>query len=318
MNQTAGFTDLRPQGAGAHGTDFWPAFTDIMTVVVMIFLSALVIHVVRNVDTVNNLRISLEAERAAADIARGMPSGVVVTDARAHQAEEELSNLRLQWLRLQGQQAETSAQLAVRGRELETAQRELAELRGAHELARRTAQSVSAERERLATELEALRRRTEVLAEDKRASDRQLEERVRELEPLKGEIARLGAELRQSQALRETERREHDALRAELAKVQEKYGKLVKPERSALGRYVVEIRYLRKDGAPRIEIREPNESAFRTIGRETLDLVLGSLKQRAGNKLYTKITIPENSGLSYQEAWSFSNEILTRYDYYYQ
>jgi hypothetical protein len=46
--------------------------------------------------------------------------------------------------------------------------------------------------------------------------------------------------------------------------------------------------------------------------------VLGSLKQRAGNKLYTKITIPENSGLSYQEAWSFSNEILTRYDYYYQ
>jgi hypothetical protein len=34
--------------------------------------------------------------------------------------------------------------------------------------------------------------------------------------------------------------------------------------------------------------------------------------------LYVKIVIPDTSGLSYSEAWSFTNNILSRYDYYYQ
>jgi hypothetical protein len=318
VSEIGGFTDLRPRGARAEESDFWPAFTDIMTVVVMIFLSALVIHVVRNVETVNNLRITLEAERAAAEIARGTPSGNAVHTSRAHEAEEALSRLRMQWMQLQNQQGETEANLSVRSRELDKAQRELAELRGEHDLSRRQTQSLAVERERLAGETEQLRQRAVAATEDKKVSERQLEEIRRELEPLRLEIKRLQGELRQTQELREYAQREFQTLRAEYAKVQEKYGKLVKPDRSAAGRYVVEIRYLKAGGVPRIEIKEPAEAAFRPIGRDTLDVLLSALKSRHGNKLYTKVTIPENSGLSYNEAWSFSNEILTKYDYYYQ
>jgi hypothetical protein len=31
-----------------------------------------------------------------------------------------------------------------------------------------------------------------------------------------------------------------------------------------------------------------------------------------------KVIIPEDSGLSYNEAWTFTQDILTSYDYYYQ
>lgn len=318
MSESAGFTDLRPRASRTQDMGFWPAFTDIMTVVVMVFLSALVIHVVRNVETVNNLRITLEAERAASEIARAAPSGSQITDSRAHEAEEALSRLRLQWLQLQKQQAETAANLAARDQELEKAQRELAGLRGEHDLSRRHVQALSVERDRLSGETDQQRKQIAALTADKTLSEQQLDALRRELDPLRLDITRLQADLRQAQELRDYTQREFQTLRAEHAKVQEKYGKLVKPERSALGRYVVEIRYFRKDGAPRIELREPNETAFRHIGRETLHVLLASLKQRHGNKLYTKVTIPDHSGLSYNEAWSFSNEILTKYDYYYQ
>jgi hypothetical protein len=47
-------------------------------------------------------------------------------------------------------------------------------------------------------------------------------------------------------------------------------------------------------------------------------LRLGKLKNKLKDKLYVKIIIPEESGLSYNEAWSFTKDILSRYDYYYQ
>ena len=43
-------------------------------------------------------------------------------------------------------------------------------------------------------------------------------------------------------------------------------------------------------------------------------------KQKAekGKDLYVKIIIPENSGLTYNEAWNFMRNLLVKYDYYYQ
>ncbi len=50
MSDSTGFIDLRV-GHGAQGVgddSVWPSFTDIMTVIVMIFLMALVVIMVRN------------------------------------------------------------------------------------------------------------------------------------------------------------------------------------------------------------------------------------------------------------------------------
>ena len=67
MNQDGGFTDLR-LNTGSHEVQegFWPSFTDIMTVVVMIFLIAMVVLLVRNMELVSQLRSTMEAERVAA------------------------------------------------------------------------------------------------------------------------------------------------------------------------------------------------------------------------------------------------------------
>ena len=70
MNQD-GFTDLRI-GVGSNDVNegFWPSFTDIMTVVVMIFLIAMVVLLVRNIELVSQLRATMEAERIAAELAK--------------------------------------------------------------------------------------------------------------------------------------------------------------------------------------------------------------------------------------------------------
>ena len=42
------------------------------------------------------------------------------------------------------------------------------------------------------------------------------------------------------------------------------------------------------------------------------------LKHEHGKNLYVKIIIPEDSGLTYNEAWEFMRQLLVKYDYYYQ
>ena len=68
MIQLGGFADLRSEGRRRTEEDsVWPSFTHIMTVIVMIFLMALVVILIRNVDLVRQLRqtIQLEQESAA-------------------------------------------------------------------------------------------------------------------------------------------------------------------------------------------------------------------------------------------------------------
>ena len=42
------------------------------------------------------------------------------------------------------------------------------------------------------------------------------------------------------------------------------------------------------------------------------------LPHQIGQDLYVKIIIPEDSGLTYNEAWTFMRGLLVKYDYYYQ
>ncbi|MGI9310741.1 MAG: hypothetical protein ACR2P7_04310, partial [bacterium] len=67
MRERGGFIDLRVgHGAGGIGDDsVWPSFTDIMTVIVMIFLMALVIMMVRNFDLDRRLLSSVSAQQAS-------------------------------------------------------------------------------------------------------------------------------------------------------------------------------------------------------------------------------------------------------------
>ena len=51
--------------AGMGSDSFWPSFTDIMMVVVMIFMIASTVLMLRNWELVQKLRATIEAEHAA-------------------------------------------------------------------------------------------------------------------------------------------------------------------------------------------------------------------------------------------------------------
>ena len=69
MMHNAGFVDLRVSPSGQIATNedsVWPSFTDVMTVIVMIFLLALVIILIRNMELVRQLRTTMAYEQQVA------------------------------------------------------------------------------------------------------------------------------------------------------------------------------------------------------------------------------------------------------------
>ena len=66
-----GFVDLRLNThTGPTEESFWPSFTDIMSVIVMIFLLAMVILLLKNMELVQQLRTTMAAERQFAQQAQ--------------------------------------------------------------------------------------------------------------------------------------------------------------------------------------------------------------------------------------------------------
>ncbi len=110
----------------------------------------------------------------------------------------------------------------------------------------------------------------------------------------------------------------HSALTNEYDTLEEKYNKLIRPSRSAIGKHVVEVRYERLSGKKLIRFRKSEQDQYQTIDETVLHEKLLKLKEQYKKLLYVKIIIPDNSGLSYNEAWTFMMGILDKYDYYYQ
>lgn len=320
------FTDLRvDRHTRSDDSGFWPSFTDIMTVVVMIFLIALVMIVIRNVDLLHQLRATMEAEREAAAVAMATELQRDSLAVRLDEMEQLVNRLRLQIM------AVTEERDRVVG-VLDERESELVDIRAERDALARERAQLARIREQLAGERDRLERRVDALelsesqliaTRDALEADRMtledryaaLQQALTELElafvERDSEIARLRAEA-------QAERRELTLLQTEHLDLQERYDRLVRPARSATGRYVVEVRYFRTGEDDRIQVRRPGQVEFEEISRDALEEELAALRDERDEGLYTRIIIPEDSGLSYNEAWRFTNEILSRYDYYYQ
>ena len=81
---------------------------------------------------------------------------------------------------------------------------------------------------------------------------------------------------------------------------------------------MVEVRYDKGSNGYRIGFRGLSDADFRAVSRGELERRLDEIKARHTDDLYVRIIIPDMRNLSYKEAWSFTNEILSRYDDYYQ
>ncbi|MBT2968709.1 MAG: hypothetical protein B6D72_13760 [gamma proteobacterium symbiont of Ctena orbiculata] len=319
------FIDLRLNQQGSQGDDsFWPSFTDIMTVIVMIFLLAMVILLLRNMELLSQLRMSIESEQEALELVRTTDEENETLEERLIAREHEITMLRMQLMRMTERTEEQEAAISSQRFQITNLSRERDELESKRKL-------LTQERDSLTSQVTRLNRETSRLQDLITESNRSIDNLRADLEQANARQAATQQDLEQLRiTLSEKDRellaalsRSQEAdeqlvdLKQDYSELKIQYNKLLRPARTAKGKTVVEVRYTKSGKYFRIDYRGPEDKGFSSISRKKLEQNLKRLKQKDDN-LYVKVIIPKNSGLSYNEAWSFTNHMHQNYDYYYQ
>lgn len=305
------FVDLRLNQRSSQGEDsFWPSFTDIMTVIVMIFMLAMVILLLRNMELLNQLRATMAAEQQAAELARTTGEENATLEEKLIAREYELSMLRMQQMRMDERAEEQEAAIASQRHQITTLSRErdqldtqVARLTREGDLQRNQLSQASRQIEQLNTTLDQVNQQQILTQAD--------------LEALRLAYSQQEEALTTARSRNEATSRELSDLQLNFSDLQIKYDKLVRPARTSKGKTLVEVRYAKTGGKYLIDYRGPGESDFKRISQKSLDDRLTRLKAQ-DNNLYIKVILPKDSGLSYSEAWSFTNHLHKNYDYYFQ
>lgn len=280
-----------------HEESFWPSFSDIMMVVTMVFLLITLTVVLSNTRLVTQLRTSIKAEQQASQLAEEQ----LKTNATLEEQVEYFKN----------RAASVEYELLRSRAKSETLNQELDNTRQALQNAQTSAQAGQ-------TQLAAVAQRTQTLEQELSAAltaskdlQTQLQQRQARTTELEAEVQRLTGE---TETLKSNSTAALSKLQGELDELDQKYQKLLRPARSPKNKQVVEVVY-QKGG---YQVRKPGEFAYRSVDSATLNSELSTLKEQYKTDLYVKIIIPESSGLSYNEAWRFTRDMLNKYDYYYQ
>jgi chromosome segregation ATPase len=322
---------------------FWPSFTDIMMVIVMTFLLVTVAVVLTNTRLLDELKSSVVAEQEASQLAEFTLQENATLEEQLDYFQQRSSALEMELLRSRAQTENTRSELLNTQAELRRVQslgqQQAEQLAGLEQnlLSRNTVvkrletelqqarQGLTAERDQLRLELSQLSAQSEQLKAELAAATQSLST---ETSRLQSQLTALQSQLESSRAdasasesalaaLREQteeDRLKLASLEGEYAELDKKYQKLLKPTRSSRGKTVVDVMYS-KSG---YRIRQPGEDNYRNVGLATINSELSALKAKHGTDLYVKIIIPEDSGLSYNQAWVFTRDMLNKYDYYYQ
>jgi len=318
------FIDLRRSAdAGTGGDTFWPSFTDIMMVIVMIFMIASTVLVLRNWDLVQELRATIEAEHLAEELARSMTETSATLEEQLAQAQHINSRMRMQLMRADENRESMQEQLADQGKQLLALTEKQQQLTASLQQSRRSGQrnadrlaKVSNELAKVSSELAKVRAEYEQLTTTHaNLQERQLQalDELASSEQTRTEQALELAKLRQGYSL---STRQIDTLQGEYDELRVKYDKLIRPARSAKGKHVVTVRYRKENGHYLSRIRDTGEADYSVVSRKELHRRLAKLKDDHSGNLYVKLIIPDDSGLSYTEAWTFTRDILDKYDYY--
>jgi len=308
---SGGFVDLRiDQYDDNNNEGFWPSFTDIMTVIVMIFLLSMVVLMMRNMELVNQLRNSIEAEREAAEIAQAKAMETHSLDEKLSDSEAELAILRYRLAEAneevrQYQNTQLEQNLMIEQLNISRQMHE--------ENMARLAQDNADILQNLASanyQLTDLETQSATLNQKHQAQ----KQRLAALETERRTQAQAMQALKAASQHRESVQ---NRLNQDYVTLKSKYEKLIKPARTSKGKVVVQV-FHRKVGTEHVyKVKLPGAQTQVEVSKTQLHEHLSTLKQRYPDKLYIKITFPENSGLSHSEAWKFTNQMLVQYDSYY-
>ena len=327
------FPAIGGRNAGIGGENsFWPSFTDVMMVITLIFLMATSLLVVRNWQLVAELQESVAAERIASQLIESTTQENATLEERLANAEQSNSILRLRLMKRDEELELAQTTLREQESSIGTLQRQNTDL----------SQSLEQTEAQLATanlEIDATNLRLQNLSRQLAQLQQQLAQQQIEGEQTRGELVAAReeilsltessesqqqsiAELTREKALLTEEVEQYNqqllTLKGDYETVKSKYEELIKPARSARGKYIAEVYYVKGQSGNVIRYRQPGDAGFSRLSLEQVEQRLAQLKQEQGENLYVKIIIPEDSGLTYNEAWNFMRNLLVKYDYYYQ
>jgi len=289
------FIDLRSGNLSSES--FWPSFTDIMTVVVMIFLITSVVLMVRNMELIDQLRASLFAEKQASEMIRSTTEVNATLEEQLAQAQHEISVLRMQLMQTSEDNEMLSMTLADKEQQIIVIMSDNRKLEGALSNTEQQLANLESQLQQVIIDLDKLRSN--------------YNEQSTQLTAAQEKLIILSEE-------KDAQSRQLVSLETDYSGLKVKYDKLVRPARTAKGKYVVEVNYEKIKGKGRIRFKDAGDQNYSTLTSDVLHKKLATLRKEHPKQLYIKIIIPENSGLSYSEAWEFMKSILHKYDYYYE
>jgi predicted nucleic acid-binding Zn-ribbon protein len=284
----------------------------------------MVILLIRNMELLSQLRLSIASEQEALELVRTTDEEKETIEERLIAREHEISMLRMQLMQMTERTEEQEAAISSQRFQITNLSRE----RDA--LVSKT-KTLTQEREQLTTQVARLNQETgrlqtqisdanqsiENLRLDLAQANTRQENTLQDLDELRITLREKDQELLAALTRNQEADEQLIDLKQDYSKLKIQYNKLLRPARTAKGKTVVEVRYTKSGKYFRIDYKGPGDSRFSSISRKKLEQNLSRLKQQENN-LYVKVIIPKNSGLSYNEAWSFTNHLHQSYDYYYQ
>jgi chromosome segregation ATPase len=289
------FVDLRRDNLSSES--FWPSFTDIMMVVVIIFLLTSMLLMVKNWELLDQLRNSMAAEEQAVKIINDTSQENATLEEQLASAQNEVAMLRMQMMQINEQKNQLTLDLEEKDKQIVIVMSEKAQLQN-------SVDKNESEIASLSTQVSSLEQNLSQLNIDVDAKQKALEQEREKILIITQE--------RDDQSLKLSQ------LEDDFGSLKVKYDKLVKPARTTKGKHIVSVDYQRVKGKERIRFKGPDDSSFTLISKKQLHNKLKQLKKKYPKSLYVRIIIPEKSGLTYNEAWTFMRGLLQKYDYYYQ
>jgi chromosome segregation ATPase len=329
----SGFPSIGGSHAGIGGENsFWPSFTDIMMVITMIFLMATSILVVRNWQLVAELQESIAAEQIASQRIESTSEVNATLEERLANAEQSNSILRLRLLKKEEEsslalaamreQESSIALLELRNSDLETS---LQQTQSRLESANLEIDTATTQFQELSSQVATLNQHLAQQRFESEQARTQLDvarEQIEGLEQSNSNQQQSISKLKQEKSLLNKEIESYNqqllTLKGDYEIVRSKYEELIKPARSANGKYIVEVYYVKGQAGNVIRYRQSGDEDFSRLSLIEVEKRLAQLKIKHGKELYVKIIIPQDSGLTYNEAWEFMVNLLAKYDYYYQ
>ena len=307
-----GFIDLRQHTEGGIASlNFWPSFTDVMMVVVVIFMMASSVLILRNMALVRDLRATIDAQHNAEEAARSASETSATLEEQLAQTQNELSRLRMRLMRANEINQSRTEEFNRQEQRLLALEADKQQLTASLQQSRRESQLHQDQLAQAQAEYAQLNQTHTTLKT-------RLQEVLDQLSSTEKSNQEQAAELTEFRRQRSLSNQQLVSLQGEYDELRNKYDKLIRPARSAVGKHVVSVRYFREDKKIQIRLRESEDEDYQSVNPDQLNKRLAKLKDTYAGNLYVKVIIPENSGLSYSEAWNFTYDLLQKYDYYHQ